>query len=196
MEMDGERRHMHMGTFYKRNPGGQLHRMLVKKWPDAFAHKSVAIKIKTWYKGDLGDGSWIDYLSKDGKPITNQSEDFNWHELLADDKELDDRRKQAWQQMHFYKELFEKHDLPYGSVAEVWHGIETLAYVLKVTSLPRMSDRGALRVDLYHYLNSTVGSLDSAEEFTASRKRKREPEQPPPVAASYQNFCHKYGLKI
>lgn len=187
--MDGEKRHMHMGTFYKRNPGGQLHRLLVKEWPNEFEHKSVAIKVKTWYKGDLGDGTWIDYLSKDGKPITNQADDFDWHELLADDKAVDERRKQAWQQMHYYSELFKTYELPHTTVFEVWQGLETLAYVLKVSSLPRMSDRRALMVDLFHYMNSTTGSLDTADEFTASRKRKREPEEPVQHA-----LANKYGV--
>jgi hypothetical protein len=184
MEKDGSERHMHMGTFYKRNPGVQLHRALVKAWPLSFGNKPVCMKIKTWFKGDLGDGTWIDYLSKDGTPITNQSEDFNWHELLADDKAIEDRRKQSWQQMHYYSELFETHELPHKTVDEVMDGLEELAYVLKVSSLPRWSERKGLKIDLFHYMSKTKGGEASAEALTKSHKRKREEEEPPKWKAS------------
>jgi len=177
IEMSGTARHMHMGTYYKFNPGQNLRRELQKKWPEEFA-KTPSVKAKMWFKGDLGEGTWQKYIAKENNPISNRPEDFDWYSMLRKDKELHERRKQAWQAMHFYSQLFLEHDLPFSTVEEVWNGLEQLAYVLKVTSLPRMSDRASLRVDLFHYMNGTTGSLDTADRFLAGRKRKRDEPDP------------------
>lgn len=188
-------RHMHLGVLdASKNLGKMLRGKLTKLYPDLMTHPLKAVRCRTWYKsGILKDddddtvmmadthASWCDYMQKDGEEV-HYSPGFpeEFQDRLADHKTKSKRRKQAsWPAMARWEEQFQEHKLPYETRQDVSTGINKLAFVLRVASLPRASDMPGLVFNLHRYLNKVEGDvLDAMSRFSAecedSRKRKRQ----------------------
>lgn len=200
-EMENECRHMHMGVLANSSQiRGILLKALRRYDPEAF-QVGCSVKAKIWYKGynaDEGDHqSWIEYMKKDGATVvTNQPDDFDWMEHLADDVPKDKRFKPAaWPIMAKYAELFHEHGLSFETVHDVGEGLGILAFVKKVISLPRLSDMTQTRVYLWHYLNEQGNDLDdtvSEAKILVGDKRKRY-QQAVDIVEENATRCPEYN---
>lgn len=171
-------RHMHLGVLStSKSIAKCLRNLLTKRYGDQFKHPLVAVKCKTWYKSDGGqkDTSWIDYLTKDGPATWSDGFPEEFEEYLSDHVDPAKRQQAAWPQMNHYLQLFNNNNLPTETFDDISTGLATLAYDLKVASLPRASDIPGLIFNLNAYANNFNGGLLRAmHKFTAENQLKRK----------------------
>lgn len=177
-------RHLHLGVLSPSNSLAKLLRKnLVKHYPNVFTHPKVSVKCKTWYKStgalvDSNHSSWIDYVSKDGNVSYSPGFPSEYEHYLSDHVDLAARQSSSWPVMNHWLQLFKNHQLPSETEDEIARGLSTLAFKLKVASLPRGSDIPGLIFNIWAYSNSFDGNLMDAMEIFAvksslSRKRLR-----------------------